>query len=256
MPAHVIIISPHFDDGVFSCGGTAHQLRRAGRPVTIMTLMGGLFEGPLPDSPILADLHRRWQAGQNPLRYRQLEDERAVASLGVEYAHIPLPDCVYRLADGAALYPSEESLFGQVQSVDYAPAVLERVALPVNDEASGAIIYLPLAVGQHVDHQIALAWGLRRLAEKRAGWSFRFYAEYPYSKADKATDEALSALDLEPVSVRLSEADMRAKIEAIACYQSQISTFWPSAAAMAADVRRAFSDGAGAYVERFWQVLV
>ena len=43
-----VIISPHFDDGVFSCGGTASQLTAAGHSVLVITMMGGLYQGELP----------------------------------------------------------------------------------------------------------------------------------------------------------------------------------------------------------------
>ncbi len=250
-----VIISPHFDDGVFSCGGAAHQLVTAGHSVIVITMMGGLFDGKPPNTPILADLHRRWEAGQDPLRQRQLEDERASHSLGVEFMHVPLPDCVYRLVDGVALYPSEESLFGAVHPADFAPRLLQGIQVP--EPESVVTVYLPLAVGHHVDHQIVRDWGLKQLENNLQRWAIRFYAEYPYSNADRSTELALSSLplSLQRADIILNEANMRAKIKAIACYQSQISTFWRDLAEMEADVRRAFSDPhSGAYLERFWKI--
>lgn len=250
-----VIISPHFDDGVFSCGGLAHQLRARGADVIIMTMMGGLYRGELPDSPILADLHQRWEAGADPLRARQLEDEQAATALSVDYMHVPLPDCVYRVVDGLALYPSEESLFGAVHPADYAPRLLNGIQIPGLETA--AAVYLPLGVGHHVDHQIVRDWGMRQALDMPDMSALRFYVEFPYSKEDRSTEMALAAMDwrLQPADCRLSEADMRAKIRAIACYASQISTFWHSEEAMAADVRRAFSDSAGNhYRERFWKI--
>ena len=253
--AHHVIISPHFDDGIFSCGGTAHQLSAAGDALTIMTIMGGLFDGPLPDTPILADLHRRWEAGQSPLRQRQLEDERAAGSIGVEVMHVPLQDCVYRLAGDLPLYPSEESLFGDVHAADYAPRLLQGIQIPELDSA--ATVYLPLGVGHHVDHQIARDWGMTQARDIPDKAALRFYAEFPYSNADRSTEAAIAdfGLPLEQHDTWLSEADMRAKIAAIACYQSQISTFWDSLDDMAVSVRQAFTDAAtGTYVERFWKI--
>lgn len=250
-----VIISPHFDDGIFSCGGAARQLTAAGHAVTIMTIMGGLYSGELPDSPILKDLHQRWAAGDNPLRQRQLEDERASNALGVDFMHVPLPDCVYRVAGDLALYPSEESLFGEVHPADYAPRLLQGIQIPNLERA--AKVYLPLGVGHHVDHQIARDWGMTQVRDMPNKAAVRFFVEFPYSKADQSTELALSSVDLalEPADVILNEADMRAKIAAIACYQSQISTFWPSIEAMEADVRRAFMDPiSGAYVERYWKI--
>ena len=250
-----VFISPHFDDGIFSCGGTAHQLAAAGHAVTIMTIMGGLYQGELPDTPILADLHRRWSAGDSPLRSRQIEDETASNSIGVDFMHVPLPDCVYRLASDLALYPSEESLFGEIHPADYAPRLLKGIQIPELETA--ARVYLPLGVGHHVDHQIAREWGMTQVRDIPDRSALRFYAEFPYSNADRATELALKefGLPLEPADVPLGESDIRAKIRAIACYKSQISTFWTSLDAMATDVRRAFTDPkTGGFVERYWKV--
>ena len=249
-----VIISPHFDDGIFSCGGIARQLRAAGDSVTIMTIMGGLFDGELPDTPILADLHRRWEAGESPLRQRQLEDERASQTIGVDFMHVPLQDCVYRVSGDLPLYPSEESLFGDVHPADYAPRLLQGIQIPELETA--ATVYLPLGVGHHVDHQIVREWGMTQARDIPDKSALRFYAEFPYSNADHSTEIAIAEFGtpLERADMPLSEEDMRAKIDAIACFQSQISTFWDGLASMEADVRRAFSDASGQYVERFWRI--
>lgn len=250
-----VIISPHFDDGVFSCGGLAHQLVTRGHNVTIMTMMGGLFTGDLPATPILSDLHHRWEAGSDPLRARQLEDEDAARSLGVDLMHVPLPDCVYRVAGDLALYPTEASLFGAAHPADPAPRLLTGIQIPGLDTA--ATVYLPLGVGHHVDHQIVRDWGMTQVRDLPDKAVVRFYVEFPYSKEDRSTEAALAdmAWRLEAADVTLAEADMRAKIRAIACYQSQISTFWADRDTMAADVRRAFTDRqSGVLIERFWKI--
>jgi len=250
-----VIISPHFDDGVFSCGGTASKLTAAGHSVLVITMMGGLFHGELPDTPILADLHQRWRAGEDPLRQRQIEDEQASRTLGVDFMHVPLPDCVYRLAGDLALYPSEDSLFADVHPADYAPRLLKGIQIPELETA--ARIYLPLGVGRHVDHQIVRDWGLTQMRDAPDRSLLRFYAEFPYSRADRSTEAALAAMNipLEPADSAFGDAAMRAKIRAIACYHSQISTFWDSLASMETEVRRAFADPQTAgYVERLWKI--
>ncbi|MCY4073164.1 MAG: PIG-L family deacetylase [Chloroflexi bacterium] len=250
-----LFVSPHFDDGVFSCGGRIHQLTTAGEPVTVLTMMGGLHAGELPKSPILEDLHKRWMAGEDPLRARQAEDERALSRLNAEHVHIDLTDCVYRQVDGVLLYSSEESLFGSVHAADYALKVLEAVALP--DPGRQLVLYLPLAVGHHVDHQIVRDWGIALLRDKPENWSLYFYAEYPYFNTERAITLALSkiGLPLREKRIKLDEADLAAKINAIACYDSQISTFWDSVEAMALDLRRSSLDPqTGQLVERYWEI--
>jgi hypothetical protein len=52
---------------------------------------------------------------------------------------------------------------------------------------------------------------------------------------------------------RFDDAAVAAKIEAIGCYQSQISTFWPDLMTMANQVRADMADGgSGDYIERYW----
>lgn len=250
-----VFISPHFDDAVLSCGGMLHQLVKAGQTVWVMTMMAGLFNGKLPHTPILDDLHQRWKAGENPLRARQIEDINALQSLGVEIIHIPLTDCVYRLVNGVALYPSEESLFGEVHPDDYARQFIDEIGLPFRD--SPKTVYIPLGVGHHVDHQIIRDWGLRLLQDKPDHIAIKFYAEYPYLNTDHAIDEALDyySISLIPNNVILGDDDIQAKVDAIAYYESQISTFWMSLDAMEADVKQSSTHPqTGEYVERFWDI--
>jgi len=250
-----VFISPHFDDAVLSCGGTIHQLVKDGQMVWVMTMMAGLFNGELPHTPILDDLHQRWQAGENPLLARQKEDINALQSLGVEVIHIPLTDCVYRIADDVPLYPSEESLFGDVHPSDYAPKFLDEIGLPFKDAPK--TVYIPLGVGHHVDHQIIRDWGLRLLHNKPDHLQVKFYAEYPYLNTDHAIDDALNyySISLMPNNVILDDEDIKAKVDAIAFYESQISTFWQSIDAMEDDVRQSSTHPqTRKYVERYWDI--
>lgn len=218
-------------------------------------MMGGLYAGELPESPILEDLHERWMAGADPLRTRQEEDMRALSLLNAEREHVDLTDCVYRQVGGLPLYPSEESLFGSVQAADYALKYLEALSLPDRDRQ--LVLYLPLAVGNHVDHQIVRDWGIGLLRDKPECWSLYFYAEYPYFNTERSITLALSKIDLplceKPVT--LDEADLAAKVNAMACYDSQISTFWEGLQAMALDLRRSSLDArTGKPVERYWEI--
>jgi LmbE family N-acetylglucosaminyl deacetylase len=241
-----LFLSPHLDDAVLSCGGTIHQLVAQGQPCTILTIMAGDPPVPLPDTPIVTDLHQRWQVGYAPVAVRRAEDERACAQLGAQVVHWPLPDCVYRTAGGVALYPSEESLWIAPDPADPALVFLQGAAL-----LAATQLYVPLGVGQHVDHRIIRDWG-RSFSDQLA---VMYYEEYPYINAAREVDQALTAFpphSLELVRRRLTEADVQAKIAAIACYESQISTFWESLEAMEQETRRVMTaDGQPA--ERFWR---
>lgn len=248
-----LFLSPHLDDAILSCGATIHQLAAQGESVTVLTVMAGDPPDPLPDTPIVADLHQRWQAGYRPVAVRRAEDERACAQLGAAAIHWMLGDCVYRIAHIAgqviALYPSEDSLWGPIHPDDPAPAFLRASALPACTH-----LYVPLGCRHHVDHRILRDWGLSLQHP-----SLLLYEEYPYEI--DATMELERALNYfaprrpEMLAREVSEGDVRAKLRAIACYESQISTFWPGLPEMERQTRESMlAAGKGVYVERFWRI--
>jgi hypothetical protein len=83
-----------------------------------------------------------------------------------------------------------------------------------------------------------------------------FYEDFPYIRDKTTVQHALTffqdKLTLKPQRVILSEANIAAKIEAMALYRSQISTFWEDEAAIAADVRRQYTRNDGTLAEIFW----
>lgn len=252
-----LFLSPHLDDAVFSCGGTIHQLTARGEPVTVLTIMAGDPPDPLPDTPIVADLHRRWQAGYNPVIARRAEDQAACQLLDAGFIHLPIGDCVYRTAqrgnETLALYPDEDSLWGDIHPDDPAPAALRAAAVPIP-----ASLYVPLGGRHHVDHRIVRDWGLW-LGRQYPAAALFLYEEYPYeSDATMELERALvfyESRNLSQMSRQLGEADVAARLGAMACYQSQISTFWDSVAQMEASTRKfMYAAANGGYAERFWQI--
>jgi len=253
-----LFLSPHFDDAVYSCGGTLATLTGEGKPVYVVTIMAGEQPDPLPDTAIVRDLHQRWQGGEDPIATRRTEDHKAVTTLGAHLVHLPLPDCVYRTAQGHALYPSEESLWHIVHVDDPAPRYLE--ALPISQLLSHgstvARLYAPLAAGDHVDHLIVRDWAYR-LAATHPELELWFYADFPYTRSGDAIDKALQAHqreghELKAVTFAFDEAALKARIAAMQQYHTQISTFWPDAAAIDPEVRAAFRHDGG-FGERYWQ---
>lgn len=251
-----LFLSPHLDDAALSCGGYIHALAQRGDPVAVHTVTAGDPTPPLPDTPIVRSLHARWQAGEHPINTRRQEDIASLQVLGAGAIHTPHLDCVYRTHDGRALYPTESSIFESLHPDDPLPAALEGEipALMARFPGMQAII-APLGVGHHVDHQITRDWALsiKRHAPQLA---LRFYEEYPYTRDANAIQRALELLTgihLKGEIQTLSTADVEAKIQAIACHRSQISTFWEDEASMRQDVLSAFRQADGTYAERYWK---
>lgn len=246
-----VYLSPHLDDVVLSCGGRIWQQTQAEAPVLVITVFAGSPAPSAPLSPFAQTLHARWGNPADAVAARRREDRAALSALGAEAAHWPYADCIYRQApDGAFPYASEDALWGPIHPAEQ--RLIEELAARMRDLAANeGTLYAPLAVGRHVDHRIV------RQAAERAEKGLIYYEDFPY-----AEDRAAVAAALEPSAgawrqerVALSPQALEAKIAAIACYRSQVSTFWEAEDAMASHVR-AFAERVGedGPAERYWRL--
>jgi LmbE family N-acetylglucosaminyl deacetylase len=243
-----IYLSPHLDDVALSCGGRVWHQVQAREYVLVVTVFAAAPQPDAPLSPFARELHARWDQAAGAVHRRQEEDLQAIGLLGAEAIHWPYADCIYRTTpDGEPLYVGEEALWGPINpsEVDLVRDLAQRMrALPL----SRGTLYAPLSVGRHVDHLIA------RQAAEQVGVPLLLYEDFPYAVDRGAVHALLAERDWEPVLSPLSEEALQARIAAISCYRSQISTFWDSATDMAAAVR-AFAEriGNGALAERYWR---
>lgn len=257
-----LFLAPHPDDAPLSCGGTIYHLREAEEQAcVILTIMSGDPPDPLPDSPLVRELHERWQAGENPMVARRQEDEEAATVLSAKsIIHTSMMDCVYRTApDGTPLYIDNDTIFGDIHPLDGALPSLLTVDLPYADQVTH--VYAPLGAGHHVDHQVIRDWALH-LSGKYPEINFLFYEEFPYAEDPTTTTRALAdfGVKLQPEAKVLRDVDVLIKLVALQHYTSQISTFWGSIQEMEDRVRE-FMRHAGALVqsdspvERYWRVV-
>ena len=240
-----IFLSPHLDDAVLSCGGTIHLLTQAGKPVLVVSITAG--DPPAGDpSPFTKNLHARWRLATDSIALRRAEDVEACIDLGADWLHWRIPDCIYRRdnVNGNPLYDRVEALFGPIDPFDM--NLVANLSQQLRSLPSSHSLYVPLAVGNHVDHQ------LTRLAAEN--WlelpSLLYYEEYPYAQAESQLATALGddgrwRADV----VRLEPANVEARIQAIACYRSQISTFFTDLEDLSAQVNRYVQKVGG---ERYW----
>ena len=191
---------------------------------------------------------------------RQTEDAEAMKLLGADWIRLGLTDAIFRRVIGPAHpYSSLETLFGPLdpREEDLVKLLTVRLAdLPsIGFETR---VLAPLGIGGHVDHRLtraaADAW------HELTGVALAYYEDLPYAgdpsefRASVMPSEARDSdpdqenehesgserlrPPLVPQLVPMAAKDLEAKVKSIAAYRSQISTFWPDDAAMAADVRR------------------
>lgn len=241
-----ILLAPHLDDAVLSCGGQIFLKTAADKPVLVITLMAG--DPPQQTlTPFAQLLHERWQLAENATAERRAEDAAACAILGADYQHWDLPDCIYRFdpQTKTGFYGSEEALFGAVHPSE--AALVASLGERLRDLPPHGRLLAPLTVGNHVDHQI-----VRRAVETLPPDHIAYYEDYPYAAVPGALEKALSAGDLtwRAEVIPLSEEALQAKIKAIAAYTSQVGTFFRDSSEMEKMIR-AFNAVAGG--ERIWR---
>ena len=236
-----IYLSPHLDDAALSAGGWIYDQTRAGTPVEIWTFMCGV--PPTTElSPFAQVLHYRWgmSTAEEVVRGRKQEDANAAAILGATTHYFDFLDCIYRRGrNGEWLYfdifvdplPEEADLPAQM-----AEAISAR--LQPDDK-----LVCQFGIGRHVDH-IAT----RRAAEL-LGRPLHYVADIPY--LFKTPEQLLPhTAGMKEEASRVSEAGLTAWQEAVAAYESQISSLFESVDEMREHIR-SYSEKNGGI--RFWK---
>lgn len=230
-----VYLSPHFDDAALSCGGSIHKQSRAEEKVLVITIFAGKPDPELPLSTFAEELRVQMGGAENLIEARKAEDEKAIAVLGAEVVWLDLRDCIYRgnVEEGNSYYVTNQEVFGTIHPCDQ--QLYQEVASGIRKYVNvddKTIIYAPLGVGDHVDHQITrqAAWALW---EK--GWRVVFYEDYPYSDEnyihfmDETNTSTVESVVNQDHKARLvsrlehfSSDNLSAKIESVKAYTSQL----------------------------------
>lgn len=247
-----LFLAPHYDDVALSCGGTVAALADCGEDPVIITVFGG-EPSPTDLTAFARWQHERWGTDADDTVATRLAEDRAAATiLGCETRILPFLDAIYR----GDSYLSDEALFGPLLPRDVptiaevgaaVEALLEREAEPT--------IYVPLGIGEHVDHQVVYRAG-RALAA--AGWRVLAYDDFPYAVLGDATARRLARVagEIGPPILRPIDRTLERRIAAIGAYRSQLPVIfrftddWRATVAASAAVLT--EDGGVA--ERFWPV--
>ncbi|QJW81910.1 PIG-L deacetylase family protein [Burkholderia glumae] len=206
--ARLVLLSPHFDDAVWSLGGAVPAWCRD-REVTIVTLCDGDADPAVVQR--LTEPAHRWRAFGG-IAARRAEDARAAAMLGCTRIGLGHRDAALRASPtGEFECPAPDALFAACAVPDALEARL-RAWLRPDDQ-----VIAPLGFGGHVDHCIT------HLLARRLPHTIAYYADFPYyapSHAAMLADQ-VRALGLPATPVEL-ECDWPAWVDASLCYRSQV----------------------------------
>lgn len=219
-----IFLSPHFDDAVYSCGGTmAVQVSNGLRPLVI-TVFGGIPPQGMQLSPFAFDVQKGMGAGNMDaatlMEKRRQEDATALDFLHANYLWLDYLDAIYR--GNPPYYTSRTELVGgEVDPADIdIDKQLAQDLVALADRLPDTVWYAPLGIGSHVDHQI-VASAADRLVQR--GANVKYYEDFPYVAREGALERRLHAIGgtFEPAYVEMSEM-LPLRLEAAELYTSQV----------------------------------
>ena len=235
-----IFISPHLDDISLSCGGIVNHLSGNNIKTEIWSIFSGSpIESDL--SPFALSLHNRWRLPLNAPKKRRLEDIEACKILGADFRHFNFLDCIYRKDNfGDPIIKKEEDLYQPIPD-SQEPLIEEISAIFKTQIMPEDILVSPLAIGNHLDHQIIF----KSISLLRSQ-PLLFYEDYPY--VIKSQNPQTNAENLLPLQFQLTDENIRNWHDSIAAYKSQISTFWTDIAQMKSDISHFFDIGGGKHL--------
>jgi glycosyltransferase involved in cell wall biosynthesis/LmbE family N-acetylglucosaminyl deacetylase/SAM-dependent methyltransferase len=245
-----LFFSPHLDDVVLSCGGMIDSLVSRNKSVQVITV----FAGDSDEAQVSAfarHLHAKAGSTSDLFEQRRQEDAKALGELGVRNVERwNFTEGPYRRGrDGKYLYGSYDELRGEPALEDQSlrETITERVMKLLEEAPDSAVLYFPLSLGRHVDHQLLFAIGLQLSA---AGKRVRFYEDYPYAEAYDPDHRELNWLP------RTVSIDLESKLKAAAAYATQIRGLGGSIRNLEKRLRNfGVAVGGQSLGERYWEVV-
>lgn len=196
-----LYVSPHMDDAVLSCGGRIAMQVSRGEKVLVVTVFSGIDEKRAASTGALLPM-----GGIDQLKR---EDDAALERLGVDHLRLDYCDGAFRQRFPLMRYGLH--LREARQSADLLNAIrtdLERI----RSSASCSHLYVPLGIGQHIDHHLAFLIGddLRKNPENTA--TVTFYEDIPYVFIPRALSCRLKAIGVSDIQNEGKEAFIGKKI--------------------------------------------
>lgn len=173
----VVFVEPHYDDAVFSCGGTISALREAGREVHLVSVFTGA-PSRVPSDPARAIHATGPEDGPTSYARRRREAAKVARAMDVEAHALGIPEVIYRDVPLRTI----EEIFAPTVPVQADPAV-ERVAAGLEtlmDRLRPAALILPLGIGHYYDHRVVGAAARCLSHRDGAETALWWYEDFPY----------------------------------------------------------------------------
>lgn len=209
-----LFISPHLDDVAFSCGGLlANMARRGGWRAILITAFTKSVPNPRGFA-LECQLDKGFGPGVDYMKLRRGEDREFAGRAGLREPPVwlDLPEAPHRGYESAA------ELFSTVRGDDAVREALSEEMERLENSLDPEYVFLPQALGGHVDHSQVLRAALPAFAPEKT----LFYRDCPYAVKDPDAKPS----NLLPSGLREKAFDisgtMETKVRACSAYASQL----------------------------------
>lgn len=222
MIKRLFVLSPHFDDAIFSVGGLISLFSSHFEQIYIINVFSATppldFELP----PQASRFHEKF-SHDDPVAYRRSLDTIAFNSYNVKILYVDALDAIYRIhpLTNKPLYLDPVDIFTKIHACDFqlisliTSKILSFVCLSPFD-----LVLSPLSIGGHVDHEIT-----RLVGEQLAYKQLLYYEDCPYvfqKTLRNSPNHCRQFLNL--LDVYIPKHDVMKKENAIDVYASSIPT--------------------------------
>ena len=218
----VLIVSPHLDDAVLSCGDLINKLINKSYKVDVITVFSK-DEKKENLSNAAKKFHNNCFLPSNPMVERKKEDKKAHDYLKCKSYYMDFLECLYRKHNNKHLYPNLDNIYHLEKDDKKIISDIEKELIKIVNNYD--IILAPLGLGGHADH-IACNKAINNIRNSIKGKLY-FYEEvayvcYYYRENKKSNwGEGLSN-----TLIKISDKDFNKKIESILMYRSQLRILW------------------------------
>ncbi len=217
----ILILSPHLDDAVLSCGDLIYKYVKMGYIVDVLTIFSGSV-----NKKYLSDAAKQFHSNcfldHNAMHYRKIEDKKAHDFLGCNSLYLDEPECLYRGDKDGYIYPDLNNIYHLEYTRE--KESIKRLSDKLSDIVKKYdIVYAPMGLGEHADHLMTNE-SIKLVNEKFKLYFYEEVAYVCYYYRDNISSNWGKGMKYKLIEI--NEEEYNKKISAILLYRSQLRILW------------------------------
>ena len=243
----IFFFSPHFDDVIFSAGGTVVNHLNNNDDVFVVTVFSAIPSLNNVSKFSLSIIH------PNLVKKRVKENFIILNNIGAKIINLDFFDAIFRKdVNGQDLYLSWGDIFIKNEDIHFKESnlyffVKEKIFSFI-DKSENSIFYFPLSLGGHIDHVI-LNKIAKEACNKFKNLNIYYYEDLPYADNFSSKDAFFN----DYVVKKIEDIDVDYKISLVSKYKEGLAIGAGASAVISHIKNHASRIGKkGKNFERFW----